>query len=181
MIPCDTPFWPVEFLLEISWLPNGDSVVCYLFLFSWCFQNFLFIFNHCQFKYYVSQHVPPWVNTMCGSPSFLDFDDCFLPILGKYSANVISSNTFPVLLSLSFPPGNPIANGVFDIVPDVSKQSSFIFIIYSLSYQWFPPFCLLVDLSVLQLHLSVIDYSKCIFHFSFYIFQLWLFFIFYVH
>ena len=74
---------------------------------------------------------------MCGSPSFLDFDDCFLPILGKYSANVISSNTFQVLLSLSFPPGNPIANGVFDIVPDVSKQSSFIFIIYSLPCQDF--------------------------------------------
>ena len=70
---------------------------------------------------------------MCDSPSFLYFDDCFLPILRKYSANVISSNTFPGLLSLSFPPGNSIANGVFDIVPDVSKQSSFIFILYSLS------------------------------------------------
>ena len=62
-------------------------------IFPLLFLIFFFVFNFCQFDYYVSQCVPSWVilpRTFCASWTWLTI---FFPMLGKLSAS-ISSNIY---------------------------------------------------------------------------------------
>ena len=61
---------------------------------------FIFVFNFCQFDYYVSQCVPPWVYPAWDSLCFLDLVDYFLSHI-KASFQLLSLQLFSYVLSLS--------------------------------------------------------------------------------
>ena len=95
----------LRFCWETSWYPDGNSLACYL-LFSLCrFLYFIFVFNFCQFDYYVSWCIPPWVypswDSVFPGLGWLFFS----PMFGKFSA-IISSNIFSgpyLFFCLSYP------------------------------------------------------------------------------
>ena len=78
-------------------------VICHFPLVAF---NILSVFNFCQFDYYVSWCVPPWVYPSWDSLHFLDLTISF-PKFRKFSA-IISSNIFSGPYSLSSTSGTPI-------------------------------------------------------------------------
>ena len=70
--------------------PPGKPPLLLLILF--------FVFNFCQFDYYVSQHVPPWLYPAWDSLCFLNLDDCSL----FHVRNVFSHYLFKYFLRLFF-------------------------------------------------------------------------------
>ena len=88
------------------------------FSFPCWFQYFIFVFNFCQFDYYVSWCAPLWVNPAWYSASWTWLTISF-PMLGNFSA-IISSNIFFQVPFLS-PFGIPVMQ-IF--VPLVLSQKS---------------------------------------------------------
>ena len=92
-----------------------------------------FVFNFCQFDHYVSWHVPPLVYPARDSLHFLDLCDCFLSHVREVFSYYLFKYFLQSFLSLfSFWDPYNANVGVFNVVPEVSKWSSFLFILYSL-------------------------------------------------
>ena len=72
-----TPFWLVEFLLGNQLIAWWDFP-CMLFVIFPLFLSIFILSLSCQFDYYVSQCVPPWVFPARDSLHFLDLVDYFL-------------------------------------------------------------------------------------------------------
>ena len=112
--------------------------------------------------------------TLCAARTWLTI--CFA-MFGKFPA-IISSNIFSGPLSLfSFWDPYSVNAGVFNVVPEgllgCLHFFSFYFL-YSLLWQWFPPFCPQVHLSILlpQLFcywflLEYFNFSNCVIHYLF--------------
>ena len=85
------------------------------------FSYFIFVFNFCQFDYYVSQCVPPWAYTSWDSLCFLDLVDYFLSHIRKVFSYYLFKYFLRAVLSLfSFwDPYNENV-GVFNVIPEVS-------------------------------------------------------------
>ena len=117
-------------------------VICH---FSFVAFNMLSVFNFCQFDYYVSWCVHPWVYLSLDSLCFLDLVDYFL----SHAQEVFSYYLFKYFLrsslSLSSPPGTPIMwMLVLLMLPQGSlRQSAFLLILflYPVLGLWFTPSC----------------------------------------
>ena len=77
-IYCAIPFWFVEILLR-NQLINLCKFPCMLFVIFPLvfFKYFTFVFNFCQFDYYMSWCVHPWVYPVWDSLCFLDLAEYF--------------------------------------------------------------------------------------------------------
>ena len=101
---------------------------------------FFCVFNFCQFYYYVSRCVSPWVYPVWDSLCFLDLTDYFL----SYVREVFNYSLFkyfvrPFLFLFSFWDSYNSNVGVFNVVSEVSKTVlnsfySFFFILLHSSY-----------------------------------------------
>ena len=112
------PFWFVEFLFRNHLTVCGSSLVCYLLFFPCCFQYYISDFNFCQFDYYVSRCIPPWVYPSWDSLCFLL--TISFPMFRTFSA-IISSNIFSGPFSLSSPSGTlNVSVAAFNVVRKVS-------------------------------------------------------------
>ena len=84
-------------------------------------KSFLFVFNFCQFDYYVSHRVPPWVYPVWDSLHFLDLSDCFLSHVREvFSYYLFEYFLRPFLSLFSFWNPYNVNVGVFNVVPEVS-------------------------------------------------------------
>ena len=141
-------------------------MLCYLSFCPCCFLYFIFVFNFHHFDYYVSWCVPPWVYLALDFLCFLDLVDYF-PMLGKFSA-IISSNIFSSPFSLFWDPyRGPMWMLVLIMFSQSSlRQSSFFsfFFLYSVPWQWFPPFYPPDTYLFFCITYSAIDSFSCILH-----------------
>ena len=104
-IYCVTPFWPAEFLLK-NQLKTLWRFPCMLFVtFPLLLLLFFCLFDFCQFDYYLSWHVSPWVYPLWDSLYFLDLSGCFLSH-GREILAIMFSNIFSD--AFSSPSGTPI-------------------------------------------------------------------------
>ena len=84
-----------------------------------CFKYCIYVFYFCQFDYYVSQCIPPWLYSASDSLCFLDLVDYLL----SNAREVFSYYLLQYLLQsfLSPPVGPYNVNAVpFSVVPDTS-------------------------------------------------------------
>ena len=94
-----TPFWLVEFLLQYQLLTLWEFLCMLFVVFPLSLLIIFFAFNFCQFDYYVSRRVSPWVYPAWDSLCFLDLGGYFL----SYVREVFDYNLqiFSLVLSLS--------------------------------------------------------------------------------
>ena len=77
--------------------------------------------NFCQFDYYVSQCIPPWLYPACDSLHFLNLDDCFLSHVREVFSFYFFKYFFRFFLSLfSFWDLYNANVCAFNVVPEVS-------------------------------------------------------------
>ena len=108
-----------SFCWEISWQSHW-VFICMLSVLSPLFLLiFIFVFNFCQFDYYVAWHIPSWVYPAWDSLNFLDLFHCFFSHVGEFFSYYLFKY-FRSLLSL-FSFWNPynVNVGAFNIVPEV--------------------------------------------------------------
>ena len=111
-------------------------VICYLLFFLCCFSFFIFVFNCCHFDYYVSCCAPPWVSPSWKSLCFLDLVDYFLSGVQKvfsYYLFIYFLGSFLSLFSFWDPCNENV--GAFNVVPEVLRIFSSIFLLYSVLWQ----------------------------------------------
>ena len=94
---------------------------CMIFVsFSLLLLVFFFVCSFCQFDYYVSQHIPPWVYPAWDSLCFLDFSDSFLSCVSEVFGHYLFKYFLRPFLSLfSFWDPYSVNVGVFNVVLDV--------------------------------------------------------------
>ena len=106
-----------------------------------CFEYFLSDFNFCWFHYFVSQHIPPWVNPLWYSLHFFNSGDCFLSHVREvFSYYLFKYFLRPVLFS-----GSPYCKcWCVWCCPRGLLNCHFFsfFFLYFVPRQWFPPLCL---------------------------------------
>ena len=116
---------------------DSDNLMRILLNIIFCFSLIVFnifsiIFSFCQFDYYVSEHVAPWINPVWDSQYFLNLSDCFLSHVGEISA-ILSSIIFSGPFSLSSPTGTLIMWMLVHLTLSQRslKLSSFLLITFS--------------------------------------------------
>ena len=101
-------------------------------IFSCCLQYSFSVFNFCQFDYYVSWCVPPWIYPVWDSLRFLDLLDYFL----LHVREVFTYYIFKYFGGsfLSSPSGTPIMQMLVCLMLSQRslRLSSFFFIIFSI-------------------------------------------------
>ena len=101
-IYCVTPFWPAEFLLK-NQLKTLWRFPCMLFVtFPLLLLLFFCLFDFCQFDYYLSWHVSPWVYPLWDSLCLLDLMDYFLFHVQKIFNHYVFKNFVIPFLFLFF-------------------------------------------------------------------------------
>ena len=83
-----------------NWLITLWEFPCMLLFFHCCLECFIFVFNFCQFDYYVSWGVPPWVYSAWNS--LLPGLDRLFPFPCQISFHLLTLHIFSQVLSLSF-------------------------------------------------------------------------------
>ena len=169
--------WGHKELDTTEWLSlhfTSLHFVCYLFLFSCCFQYFFFIFNFCNSDYNVSWSVPLWVNPLWDNIlpglgwlflfqvgeflSFSVFKYFFRPFLSSPSETSIIQIWECLMLSQrSLKISSFLFTYLFFCSVGVSSTMlstiSLIFLVYNLVYYWF---LLVFFISVIVFFISVL-------------------------
>ena len=101
-----TPFWLVEFLLRNQLLTLWEFPYMLFFIFPLFLLIIFLFFNSCQFDYYVSWCVSPWVFPAWDTLHFLDLCGYFLSLVREvFDCNLSDIFSGPFSLSsLSWTP-----------------------------------------------------------------------------
>ena len=150
-----TPFWLLEFLLKNQVLTLWEFP-CMLFVIFLLPLPIIFVFNFCQFDYYVSQRFSPWVFPVWESLRFLDLGGYFL----FHVREVCNYNLFKYFLGsflslFSFWDPYNANVGVFNVVPEVS-YAVFISLFFSLFFSGAVNSTILSSRSLIRFSASVI-------------------------
>ena len=107
------------------------------------FVIFPFVFNFCQFDYYVSRHVSPWVYPAWDSLCFPELTDYFLSHIREvFNYNLFKYFFRPFLFLFFWDPYN-LNVGAFNVVLEVSEtvlnsfHSSFFTLLFSSCFHYF--------------------------------------------